>query len=46
MARQRGMAGDLTMVGAVLSFPRCHMTDAPGWHITGDWFDKRSCAVA
>src|SRR6516162_1223722 len=22
------------------------MTEIPGWHITGDWFDNCSCAVA
>jgi hypothetical protein len=22
------------------------MTGIPGWHITGDWFDNCSCAVA
>src|SRR6266481_9936445 len=22
------------------------MTESPGWHITGDWFDNCSCAVA
>jgi hypothetical protein len=22
------------------------MTEIPSWHITGDWFDNCSCAVA
>src|SRR5215472_4932205 len=33
-------------VDVVLSFMEVFMTEIANWHITGDWFDNCSCAVA
>ena len=46
----RDPGGSRSRLGAATDHVRfgleIHMTEIPNWHITGDWFDNCSCAVA
>src|SRR5271155_607805 len=46
IGRQYRTARTNVIVRDIASDRRVRMSDIPSWHITGDWFDNCSCAVA